>query len=121
MAKKKPAKKQNTALTDSLNNAKQFFNGSFLTRKKVSEQMPFLVFLVFLAFMYIYNRYHAEGIYMDSVKLKKEIKDLRTESMSIASELMYISNQTKVQQLTRQKVPGLKESVVPPYKIVVSD
>lgn len=99
-------------------NFKAIFDGSVLTGKTFTSQTPFIFFMVFLALIYIFNRYKAEGAFLENARLQKEIKDLRTESMGLATELMHISNQTNINVLTLEKIEGLKESVEPPKKIV---
>jgi hypothetical protein len=49
--------------------------------------------------------------------VKKELKELRYEQITTRSELMYISKQSEVAR--RLKVTGLKESTVPPEKILI--
>jgi hypothetical protein len=92
-------------------------NGSLLTRDNVVSQLPFVLFLTFLLVIYIGNRYHAERVIRQSLKLQTELKELRAKSISIASELEYLSNQSQVARLVEQKKIGLKYSEDPPIKI----
>jgi hypothetical protein len=98
-----------------------FIDGSILTRDWFIDQFPFILFLTFIAVIYIGNRYHAEKIVRKTAKLQIEIKELRAESITSASKLMYISKQSEVARLVKSKGLKLKEAVKPPYKLVVSD
>ncbi|MCF8379747.1 MAG: hypothetical protein K9H49_09235 [Bacteroidales bacterium] len=94
-------------------------DGSLLTRKKVLQQFPFVLFLVFLSLMYISNRYHADSVRRKREKLRVEINELRSEAVFVSSELMKISRQTEVAQEVRKKGLELEESIDPPKKIII--
>jgi hypothetical protein len=96
---------------------KDVLDGSLLTRDNVVSQLPFLLFLTFLLVIYIGNRYHAERVIRQSLNLQTELKELRARSISTASELEYLSNQSQVARLVEQKKIGLKYSEEPPIKI----
>ena len=61
-----------------------------------------------LAF-YIGNRFHAEKITRESTRLQREVKDLRAEALSISADLMYISRQSEVYRLVKEKGLNLEE------------
>jgi hypothetical protein len=96
---------------------KDVLDGSLLTRDNVVSQLPFVLFLTFLLVIYIGNRYHAERVIRQSLKLQTELKELRASSISTASELEYLSNQSQVARLVEQRNIGLKYSDRPPIKI----
>jgi hypothetical protein len=96
---------------------KDVLDGSVLTRDNVVSQLPFVLFLTLLLVIYIGNRYHAERVIRQSLKLQTELKELRAKAISTASELEYLSNQTQVARLVEQKNIGLKYSDKPPIKI----
>lgn len=96
---------------------KDVLDGSLLTRDNVLGQLPFVLFLTLLLVLYIGNRYHAERVIRQSLKLQTELKELRAEAISTASELEYLSNQSQVSRLVEQKNIGLKYSDKPPIKI----
>jgi hypothetical protein len=98
---------------------KSLIDGSVLTRDGVVKQVPFIIFLTFLAIIYIANRYHAERVVRETVKIQNEVKELRFESITTASGLMYISKQSEVARLVKEKKLGLEELVEPPSKIVI--
>lgn len=101
--------------------AKNLINGSVLTRNGVVNQVPFIIFLAFLAILYIANRYHAERVVRETVKMQREVEELRFESITTASGLMYISKQSEVARMVQEKNLGLEELVEPPSKIVIEN
>jgi hypothetical protein len=70
-----------------------------------------------MAIIYIGNRYHAEKVIRELTNLQFEVKDLRAESITTASELMFISKQSEVVKMIEENQLDLKESVKPPIKI----
>jgi hypothetical protein len=96
---------------------KDVLDGSLLTRDNVVSQLPFVLFLTLLLVLYIGNRYHAERVIRQTLELQSELKELRARSISTASELEYLSNQSQLAKLVDQKNIGLKYSEEPPIKI----
>lgn len=94
-------------------------DGSVLTRDSVVKQLPFIIYMMFIAILYIGNRYHAEKIIRESAKLQTQVKELRSEAIATASELMSISKQSEVSNLVKEKNLDLTESVEPPKIIAV--
>jgi len=97
---------------------RDILDGSLLTRDIVINQLPYILFLTMLLIFYIGNRYHAEKVIRQSLRLQTELKELRAEAISTASELEYLSNQSQVARLVEQKNLGLKYPEKPPVKIV---
>jgi len=93
-------------------------DGSLLTRDKVVKQLPFVLFLTMIIILYIANRYHAEKLVRRTLIMQTELKELRAESISTASELEYISRQSQVARLIDEKNMDLKQSEKPPYQMV---
>ena len=96
---------------------KDLITGSLLVKKNVTEQVPFMLFLVGMAIVYIGNRYQAEKVYRHKMDLQREVEEMRAESITTASELMFLSKRSEVYRAINEKGLGLKESVVPPAKI----
>jgi len=96
---------------------KDMIDGTILTRQVMSNQLPFIIFLSMMAGTYIGNRYHAEKVIRDMAKLQVEVKDLRAQAITTASELMFISKQSEVVKMVKENQLGLEESLEPPYKI----
>lgn len=97
--------------------ARDFISGRILTHELVAGQMSFIVFLVILAIIYIANSYHYNSLLRTEQKLRKEVKNLRAESITTAAQYMSISRQSEVVKLVEAKGLGLVESKVPPKKI----
>lgn len=100
---------------------KDILDGSLIANDFILKQLPYIVFLVVMAFVYIANRYHAEKMVRESIELSKEISELRSQAITISSELMFISKQSEVAKLVESRGIGLKESVEPPRKIIIED
>lgn len=96
---------------------KGFIDGTILTREIMVKQLPFVIFLSLLAAMYIGNRYHAEKVIRDMAKLQTEVKDLRAQAITSASELMFISKQSEVVKMVKENQLDLEEALEPPFKI----
>lgn len=100
---------------------KEIFDGSLLTKKGFVKQIPYICFLTILAIIYIGNRFNAENTARKIVSTQKEIKDLRTESVTVGSELMRISNLSEIQKLIEKNDIDLKAPNVPPKKIIINE
>lgn len=98
---------------------KNVIDGSVLTRDGVIEQLPYILFLTFIAIIYIGNRYNAEKIARQSMQIQDELKELRAESITSASHLMFASKQSQVARLVNEKGLGLKEAVEPPKRLII--
>jgi hypothetical protein len=124
---KKPEPEEVTAEEKSKkakNFAKPLINiisGNIFTKEEVVKHLPYVLFLAFLALLYIANGYYAEDTVRQLNKEGNELKELRSEYISTKSDLMYISKQSEVASMAEKKNLGLKESLVPPKKIVVKD
>jgi hypothetical protein len=93
-------------------------NGNFLTSERVVGYLPFIFFLTFIAMVYIGNGYQAENTIRDINRLSNELKEMRSEYITTKSELMFRSKQSEVAKSL--EIYGIRESVVPPKKIVVA-
>ena len=98
---------------------KELLSGSMISEKIILKNLGYISMLVFLAAVYIGNRFHAEKITRESTKLQREVKDLRSESLSTSADLMYISKQSEVFSLVKERGLNLEELKTPPYKLIV--
>lgn len=98
---------------------KNVLDGSILAREGVIDQLPYVLFLAGIAVIYIANTYQAERIVRESIQIQKELKELRAESITVASRLMHMSKQSEVAKLVSRHDLGLKEAVDPPLKLLV--
>lgn len=97
--------------------AVEILDGSFLTRDLILTQLPFLYFMMALSMLYIANNYYAEKTFKETRNVETELKELRSEYITVASELMNESKQSAVAK--KVESIGIKESTVPPKKIIV--
>jgi hypothetical protein len=92
------------------------FSGSFLSSEEIIRQLPFLLFLAFISLLYIGNGYYAEKTVRRINTVTTELKELHSQYIITSSELMYVSKQSEVSKMASSI--GIKESLVPPKKIV---
>ena len=90
-------------------------DGSFLTKEKIIEMLPFFFYLMGLALLLIFNSYYAEKKVREKQELRNEIIELRIRYISTKSELMFITNQSEIARQLEDR--GLIESSVPPKVI----
>ena len=94
-------------------------SGSFLSKETTLEKLPFVLFLSFLAICYIANGYYADDQVRKVNRLNNEIKELRTQYIVVKDSLVIKSKQTEIAKVLSKQQTGIKESVVPPKKIVI--
>ncbi|MCB9171204.1 MAG: hypothetical protein H6597_00670 [Flavobacteriales bacterium] len=93
-------------------------NGSFLTREKVLTNMPFFLFVALLMVLYISYGYYTERTVRELHRTDAELKEMRSEYISIRSHLDRTERQSQVAEDIQDM--GLVESRVPPHKIEVA-
>lgn len=93
-------------------------NGSFLTREKVLGNMPFILFCAGLMITYIAYGYHTERVVRDLHRTDSELKELRSEYITVLSLLQTAEQQSQVASDIGEL--GLKESRVPPVQLEVT-
>jgi hypothetical protein len=99
---------------------KELLSGSMVSEKIILKNLGYISLITLLAAFYIANRFHAEKITRETTKLLREVKDLRAESLSTSADLMYVSRQSEVFKLVRDKGLNLEELKTPPYRLIVS-
>ncbi|MBK6627322.1 MAG: hypothetical protein IPJ87_12130 [Flavobacteriales bacterium] len=92
-------------------------NGSFLTREQVLGNMPFLLFIAGLMLVYIGYGYWTERTVRDLHRTDADLKELRSEYITVRSHL----DRTEQQSQVAEDISGLglRESRVPPRKLTV--
>lgn len=98
---------------------KELLSGSMVSEKIILKNLGYISLITFLAAIYISNRFHAERITRETTRLQREVKDLRAESLSTSADLMFVSRQSQVYSLVREKGLNLEELKTPPYKLLV--
>jgi hypothetical protein len=94
-------------------------SGSFLSKEATLRNLPYVFFLSFVAVCYIAIGYNADDQVRKQNKLMNEINELRTQYIVIKDSLVIKSKQTEVARALARQNTGIRESVVPPIKIVV--
>lgn len=92
------------------------FSGSFLSEEATIKQLPFIFFLTFIALCYVANGYYVEHSVRSISKVTNELKELKSEYIITKSDLMFLSKQSEVAKAASGL--GIKESVIPPEKII---
>jgi len=98
---------------------KELLSGSMVSEKLILKNLGYISLITFLAAVYIANRFHAEKITREMSRLQREVKDLRAESLSTSADLMFVSRQSQVFSLIKEKGLNLEELKTPPYKLLV--
>ncbi|MFA6923561.1 MAG: FtsL-like putative cell division protein [Bacteroidales bacterium] len=93
-------------------------DGTFLTKENFVKQLPFLLFIVLIALSYIANTYYTEKIVRKIDKTKNELKELRSEYITVKSNYMNKSKQSEVAKIIEEKNLGIKEALDAPKKII---
>jgi hypothetical protein len=98
---------------------KELLSGSMVSEKIILKNLGYISLVTFLAAVYIANRFNAERITRETSRLQKEVKDLRAEALSTSADLMYVSRQSQVYSLIKERGLNLEELKTPPYKLIV--
>ena len=115
--KEEPKQKKNQIKPGSF--IKELLSGSMVSEKLILNNLGYIALITLLAAVYIGNRFNAEKITRETSRLNKEVKDLKSESLSTSAALMYISKQSEVYSMVREKGLSLEELKSPPYKLLV--
>lgn len=99
--------------------ARDILNGNILTKKFFQKQYGLMIMIAILTFMYVDNRYYCETQLAKEIRLKKDIQDLKYESLTISADLMTISRQSNVMNTVNSRGINLIEACTPP--IVIND
>ena len=95
--------------------------GRVLSQDAVIRHLPYILFLVFLGIVYIANGYLAESSVRKINRLEKEIEELRSEQISIKSELSNTIIESELKEILSERQMGLVESFEPPKKITLEE
>ncbi len=110
---KKPLKKKSK--TEKV--FQEFISGAII-KEYVLKNLLFIFYLVFFTLLYISNTYYALGTMRDIEKTKNQIKELRYEYVSTKKQVIETSRRNKVIEKLKVVNKNLKESKVPPYRVV---
>jgi cell division protein FtsL len=113
-------KENNSTKVKSPGFLKELLSGSMISEKIILKNLGYVSLITLLAAIYIGNRFHAEKLTRETSRLQKEVKDLRAEALSTSADLMYLSRQSEVYRLVKEKGLNLEELKTPPYKLLVN-
>jgi len=97
---------------------KEILSGG-ITSKIILKNIWYVIVITSLAAIYIANRFHAEKITRDINRIQREVRELRAESLSTSADLMYLSRQSEVYKLVRERGLELEELKTPAFKLLV--
>lgn len=83
------------------------------------QYLPKILFVMLLSLIYISNTHYAEKTTRQIDRAQTEVQDLRADYTTLKSDVMFASKQSEVAR--RVKPLGLKESLNPPFKIVLKN
>ena len=83
------------------------------------KYLPKILFGMVLSLIYISNTHYAEKTTRAINRSQNEVEDLRADFTTLKADVMFASKQSEVAR--RVKTLGLRESVKPPFKIVVEE
>ena len=98
---------------------KELISGIIVSDVIILKNIWYILMLTVLAAIYIGNRFHAEKITRETSRFSREVRDLRAEALSTSANLMYVSKQSEVYRMVREKGLELEELKTPAYKIII--
>jgi hypothetical protein len=84
-----------------------------------TQYLPKILFIMLISLLYIGNTHYAEKTVRRINAIQAEVEDLRADYTTMKSDLMFASKQSEVAR--KVKAYGLKESLTPPYKVVIEE
>jgi hypothetical protein len=101
-------------------NLKQILLGNILLNDQVIKWMPVIIFLAAMGLLMISSRFRGEKVLRKVVHLQDSVRELRSESSVIESELMMLTKYSTIEDEVEKRGLGLKIANQPPVKIEVS-
>lgn len=98
---------------------RDILNGDILTNEFFQKQYGLIIMLAVLMFMYVGNRYSCEAQLAKQIELKKDIQDIKYESLTISADLMELSRRSKVLKMINERGINLVEMKTPP--VIIND
>lgn len=96
-------------------------SGEVFGSEELIKHLPYVGFLVFLGLIYIGIGFSAEGSVRKINKDKSALKEMRSEYITIKSDLMYATKQSELIKILHEKGLTLEESFQPPKKIEITE
>jgi len=83
------------------------------------KYLPKILLVMVLVIVYVGNSHYSEKMIRKIGKLEVEVEDLRADFTTLKADYMYARLQSEVTK--RVEEIGLKESSIPPYKIILKE
>ncbi len=83
------------------------------------KYLPKILLVMTLVIFYVGNSHYSEKMIRKIGKLEVIVEDLRADFTTLKADYMYARLQSEVTK--RVEGIGLKESLIPPYKIIVKE
>jgi len=96
----------------------EVIDGRILVKDTFQKQVPFFIFLIGLAFLYMWSTHNTNKIAIEIENTKRDIIDLKYDYIASKKELIDISLSDNMLKLIDEY--DFQESKTPPNKIVVS-
>ncbi len=88
-------------------------SGDVLSKSEVTKHYPYVVFLLVLALLYITHIFSVQELYREHSRLTREIKDLRSKSLTISSYRMHATRHSNIIKELQDRGSKLEESLTP--------
>jgi len=119
--------KKETIKSEKTSNGTSFFSGiekklkleNYFEEGFPTQYLPKILFVMAIGLLYIGNTHYAEKTVRQINAIQAEVEDLRADYTTLKADLMFASKQSEVAR--KVKTYGLKESLTPPYKVVVEE
>ena len=118
-AEPKKKKRGNRQANKVARSFRDVLNGNVLAKDYVIENLPFIFFLTVIMLMYIALGYQADRTVRGSEQLESEIMELKSEYISVKTELNLISRQSQIADST-ESMGLLEMKDEPPVLLGVS-
>ncbi len=96
-------------------------SGTFISESLILRDIRYSVLIALLAVIFIANRFNAERVEREIIVLEQEVRDMRSESLSVSAALSSVSRQSEITELVKERGLGLQELREPPFRIVVHE
>ena len=96
-------------------------SGTFISESLILKDIRYSVLVAMLAVVFIANRFNAERVEREIIVLEQEVRDMRSESLSVSAELGSVSRQSEITELVKARGLGLQELREPPFRIVIHE
>ena len=95
----------------------KYIGGEVFTKKTVTKQLPFVIYVVLLLMLYITNTYIAEDVNSELMVQNRVLENKHVEYVYNKSEITKLTKQSQLVNMLKYR--GIKESVEPLKKITI--